>query len=131
MVPTRSWPVPVVSLIALALLGCAPAGRDAPLRSPTIDAQPPAPQTSDGRVVGVDNKSPDAHLGEGATTAHLSPGWERDERGLLRYNEQSKASGASGWQPDTRGRLRYNPQRRMDGALEGVGIVQPASASSR
>jgi len=48
-----------------ALFG-APAGGEAPMRSPTLDYPPPATETSDGQVVGADGMRPEDKL-------HTSP----------------------------------------------------------
>lgn len=72
-------------LVSLAIIGCAPASRDAPMRSPSNDYRPPAPTTSDGRTVGVDGVAPADRLEESAaagTESGLAPGWKIDKDGL-------------------------------------------------
>jgi hypothetical protein len=49
--------------------------------TPGLDQNPPA-QTSDGRVVGADDKSPQHLLAEQGTTAHPAPGWKIDRNGV-------------------------------------------------
>jgi hypothetical protein len=67
--------------VALAIaLGCAPSTGGVVV-APNVDRHPP-PQSSDGRVIGADEKSPERSLAEGATTDHLAPGWKADEHGL-------------------------------------------------
>jgi hypothetical protein len=48
---------------------------------PRLDNHPPA-QTSDGRIVGADNKSPQELLAEQGTSAHPAPGWKIDKHGV-------------------------------------------------
>jgi hypothetical protein len=67
--------------VGLALaLGCA-RPTEAVVVAPNVDRHPP-PQSADGRVIGVNDKSPERSLAEGATTDHLAPGWKGDEHGL-------------------------------------------------
>lgn len=54
---------------------------DADAASPGLDNHPPA-QTSDGRAVGADDKSPQHQLAEEGTTAHPAPGWKVDSHGI-------------------------------------------------
>jgi hypothetical protein len=68
-------------LLALGSLGCQRAA-DAPVRSPSQDYPLPPPQTSDGQVVGVDNRPPEDRLAEGASSDGLAPGWSADQEGL-------------------------------------------------
>jgi hypothetical protein len=49
--------------------------------TPGVDHHPPA-RTSDGRVVGADDKSPQHLLAEQGTTAHPAPGWKIDRNGV-------------------------------------------------
>ncbi|HTQ04013.1 MAG TPA: hypothetical protein VMI54_09155 [Polyangiaceae bacterium] len=49
--------------------------------APGLDNNPPA-ETSDGQVVGADNKSPQHLLAEQGTTAHPAPGWKIDKNGV-------------------------------------------------
>jgi hypothetical protein len=58
--------------------------------------QPPPPQTSDGRVVGADDKPPAHLLAEQGTTSHAAPGWKVNKKGVS-----------------------YDPKRRAEPADEG------------
>jgi len=68
-----------VCILALALSCQRPS--DAEVQAPGPDSHPP-PQTSDGRVVGADGKSPAQALAEQPTTAHPAPGWKLDRDGV-------------------------------------------------
>lgn len=73
--------VSLVSLcVGLSSLGCR--GDDANVRSPTKDYPLPPPQTSDGQVLGADNRPPEDRLEEGASSAGPAPGWSVGEDGL-------------------------------------------------
>lgn len=48
---------------------------------PHLDNHPPA-ETSDGRIVGADDKSPQHLLAEEGTTAHPAPGWKIGPNGV-------------------------------------------------
>jgi hypothetical protein len=48
---------------------------------PHLDDHPPA-QTSDGRTVGADDKSPQHLLAEQGTSAHPAPGWKIGPNGV-------------------------------------------------
>jgi hypothetical protein len=85
----------VVATSTLSHLGCAEPGRNAPLRSPTLDYGHPTPTTSDGQVVGVDRKAPGDTLAESATSGGLAPGWNVQD-----------------------GRPAYDPARQVGGALD-------------
>ena len=54
---------------------------DAEVQAPAPDRHPP-PQTSDGRVVGADGKSPAQTLAEQPSTAHPAPGWKLERDGV-------------------------------------------------
>jgi hypothetical protein len=71
------------SLLVLAALFGASCERpsDTDAVTPGLDHHPPA-QTSDGRVVGADGKSPQHLLAEQGTTAHPAPGWKIDRNGI-------------------------------------------------
>ena len=56
-----------------------------------VDRHPP-PQTSNGHVVGADEKSPERALAEGATTGHLAPGWTAGDEGL-KYDPKRDPAG--------------------------------------
>jgi len=83
----------VVAVSMLSYLGCAEPGRNAPLRSPTLDYGPPTPTTSDGQVVGVDRKAPGDTLAEGATPGGLAPGWNVKD-GRPAYEPAHQVGGA-------------------------------------
>jgi len=101
MSPARSLLLP---LLVLSLGGCAEASPNAPLRSPSQDYGPPPPTTSDGRVVGVDNKSPGDHIAENASSRGAAPGWNFQKNRPL-----------------------YDPRRRVGGAVD---IKEPSEASA-
>lgn len=67
------------SVLFVAMACQRPSGE--PVQSPKSDSLPP-PQTSDGRVVGADNKSPSQTLAEQGTTAHPAPGWKVGPNGV-------------------------------------------------
>lgn len=75
-----------------ALAGCKPPARDAPVRSPSLDYPHPPQQTSDGKVVGADNKPPEQHLGENAGSKGAAPGWMIDKNGI-RYDPNKRKGG--------------------------------------
>ena len=77
---------------ALLALGCQRAA-DAPLRSPTKDYPLPPPQTSDGQVVGADNRPPEDRLEEGVSSGGPAPGWSVGEDGL-NYDPERKPRGS-------------------------------------
>ena len=81
--------VAYASALTLSLVGCGGANPQI-VQSPRSDR--PAPQTSDGRVVGADNKSPERLLDEQATSAHAAPGWKVDEKGVS-YDPKRRPSG--------------------------------------
>ncbi|HEV8548917.1 MAG TPA: hypothetical protein VGQ57_07815 [Polyangiaceae bacterium] len=74
MVKQSAW-------IAAVLAACSSQPTQNVVVAPNVDRHPP-PQTSDGRVVGADDRSPERALAEGATTNHLAPGWTADKTGL-------------------------------------------------
>jgi hypothetical protein len=85
----------------LGLLGCllfigCNKSQGAPLRSPALDYQPPAPESAaDGQPIGADRVSPADKLGQGASTSGPAPGWGADKNGPT-----------------------YDPKRRVGGALD-------------
>jgi len=86
----RVLPRALVTL-ALGVIGCQPAGTR-PLRSPSRDYPAPPPQTSDGLVVGADNRDPADTLATGVTTDGLAPGWSlRDGKPV--YDPNARVAG--------------------------------------
>jgi hypothetical protein len=86
-----AWPIALgVGLIAL---GCQH-NPDAPPRSPTKDYPLPPPQTSDGQVLGADNRPPEDRLQEGVSTDGPAPGWSVGEEGL-KYDPERPARGTT------------------------------------
>jgi hypothetical protein len=79
--------------IGLLALACQH-NSDAPPRSPTTDYPLPPPQTSDGQVLGADNRPPEDRLQEGASTAGPAPGWSVGEEGL-KYDPERPARGTT------------------------------------
>jgi len=69
------------SLAVLALAAACQKPTEGLVVAPNVDRHPP-PQSSDGQVIGADQKSPQRTLAEGVTTDHLAPGWKADEHGL-------------------------------------------------
>ena len=86
----------------LMLVSCG-GSAGAPLRSPSLDYEPPAPTSSDGDTVGADRAAPGDKLHQGVSTAGPAPGWNADQKGVS-----------------------YDPKRRVGGAVEPV----PANGSS-
>jgi len=84
------------SLLVIAALLFASCERpsDTGAATPGLDQNPPA-QTSDGRVVGADDKSPQHLLAEQGTTAHPAPGWKIDRNGVA-YDPKRGPSEAKG-----------------------------------
>jgi hypothetical protein len=70
--------------VPLALAAACAAGTptDGPVRSPRNDYPHPPAQTSDGLVVGADNRAPDVLLEERGGTSKGAPGWTVDEHGV-------------------------------------------------
>ena len=91
--PKARWAPPLVLALGLLASGCAQ-NTDAPLRSPTKDYPLPPPQTSDGQVVGVDNRPPEDRLEEGASTDGPAPGWSIDEHGV-KYDPERPPRGTT------------------------------------
>jgi hypothetical protein len=80
----------VVGAMVAAVVACS--GPTQPVvMAPNVDRHPPA-QTSDGRPVGADDKSPERALAEGATTDHLAPGWAAGDKGL-KYDPKRDPAG--------------------------------------
>ncbi|MEP7052843.1 MAG: hypothetical protein ABJB12_20930 [Pseudomonadota bacterium] len=88
-------------LLPLMLCACASSG--APVRSPALDYEPPAPTTADGDTVGADRTGPGDKLHQGVTNTAPAPGWSADKDGVT-----------------------YDPKRRTGGAIDPV----PANGSS-
>jgi hypothetical protein len=86
----------IVLLFALGLVSaCSPAASDAPLRSPSRDYRPPAPSTSDGRIVGADGVDPRDRLEEGPAVGRengAAPGWTVDKKGP-RFDPKKRVGG--------------------------------------
>jgi hypothetical protein len=70
----------LATCVAVLAIACVRATEGAP-EAPKSDGHPP-PQTSDGRVLGADDKSPERALAEQPTTAHPAPGWKLEPDGL-------------------------------------------------
>lgn len=68
--------------LALATACAANTPTDGPVRSPRNDYPHPPAQTSDGMVVGADNRAPDVLLEERGGTGKGAPGWTIDEHGV-------------------------------------------------
>jgi hypothetical protein len=66
--------------VAMLAFACSRATEGA-AEAPKSDGSPP-PQTSDGRVVGADDKSPERALAEQPTTSGPAPGWKLEPDGL-------------------------------------------------
>lgn len=75
------------------LVGCAPSGRAAPVRSPSLDYAPPAVATSDGETVGADRRAPGDKLHEGVTSDGPAPGWSAGKAGLT-FEPKQRVGGA-------------------------------------
>ena len=90
--PRRRASLRVVPL-ALLLLSCA-GNSDPPARSPTTDYPLPPPQTSDGQVLGADNRAPEDRLQEGPSTDGPAPGWSIDEHGV-KYDPERPPRGTT------------------------------------
>jgi hypothetical protein len=87
----------------LVLVACGN-GAGAPVRSPALDYEPPAPTTADGDTVGADQTGPGDKLHQGVSSTAPAPGWTTD-------NKQG---------------VSYDPKRRTGGAIDPV----PANGSS-
>jgi hypothetical protein len=84
-----------VLLVVTALVGAScERPSDTEATTPGVDHHPPA-QTSDGRVVGADDKSPQHLLAEQGTTAHPAPGWKIDKNGVA-YDPKRRAGEGKG-----------------------------------
>jgi hypothetical protein len=86
----------------LVLVACSN-GAGAPVRSPALDYEPPAPTTADGDTLGADRTGPGDKLHQGVSSAAPAPGWSADKQGVT-----------------------YDPKRRVGGAIDPV----PANGSS-
>jgi hypothetical protein len=83
----------LVLLGCLGLLGCSKA-QGAPLRSPALDYQPPAPESAaDGQTVGADGVAPGDKLGQGVSTSGPAPGWSADKTGPT-YDPKKRVGGS-------------------------------------
>lgn len=100
----RRGRVQLVLVFGLFAFACAPAA-EAPVRSPSKDYPLPPPQTSDGQVVGADNRPPEDRLNEGASTAGPAPGWSVDEHGV-KYDPERPARGTTPPDPAAGGSAR-------------------------
>jgi hypothetical protein len=77
----------------LLLLASCSKGQGAPLRSPALDYQPPAPESAaDGQAVGADGVSPADKLGQGVSTSGPAPGWSADKTGPT-YDPKKQVGG--------------------------------------
>lgn len=86
----------------LMLFACSN-GSGAPVRSPALDYEPPAPTSADGDTVGADNVGPGDKLHQGVTSDAPAPGWNAGKDGMT-----------------------YDPKLRTGGAIDPV----PANGSS-
>src|SRR3954465_11205567 len=77
----------------VSLLLCACGGSGAPVRSPALDYEPPAPTTADGDTVGADQTGPGDKLHQGVTSEAPAPGWSADKDGV-KYDPKRRAGGA-------------------------------------
>jgi hypothetical protein len=93
----------VLGFIALGSLVACGGGAGGPLRSPSLDYEPPAPTTADGDTVGADQTGPGDKLHQGATSAAPAPGWSVNQDGAT-----------------------YDPKQHVGGAIDPV----PANGSS-
>ena len=92
----------ILWLGGVVLFACS-SGSGAPVRSPALDYEPPAPTTADGDTVGADQTGPGDKLHQGVTSEAPAPGWSADKNGPA-----------------------YDPKRRTGGAIDPV----PANGSS-
>lgn len=97
--PLGSW-LGSATLLAASLFACAPTQTNKPFRSPTRDYPAPPPTTSDGRVVGADEKAPADTLEEGATPTKPAPGWEIGKKGV-KYDPERRTGGATDQEPES------------------------------
>jgi hypothetical protein len=83
----------IALLGCLVLLGCGKA-QGAPLRSPALDYQPPAPESAaDGQPVGADRVSPSDKLSQGVSSSGPAPGWSAGQTGPT-YDPKKRVGGA-------------------------------------
>ena len=92
----------ILWLGCLVLVACANTS-GAPVRSPALDYEPPAPETADGDTVGADQTGPGDKLHQGVTSTAPAPGWTTNKDGAT-----------------------YDPKQRVGGAIDPV----PANGSS-
>jgi hypothetical protein len=92
--PTWNTITATVFLIAtMAVLSACTPSKDAPIRSPSYDYQNTQLTTSDGRVVGVDNKSP-GEWAQGHGVGAPAPGWSFGDDGAPTYDPKKRVGGA-------------------------------------
>jgi hypothetical protein len=93
-VVTLAARVALVLAIAGVLGGviAACSGAPQPVLAAPVDRDP-AQQTSNGEVLGADQKSPERALAEGATTGHLAPGWTAGGDQGLKYDPKRDPTG--------------------------------------
>jgi hypothetical protein len=70
----------VLASVAALAYACRPPGEEA-IEAPKVERHPP-PHTSDGRVVGADDKSPERSLAEQPTTSGPATGWKLEPDGV-------------------------------------------------
>jgi hypothetical protein len=100
MTAQRLVRVPVL-VAALFLASTCQRTNDGGAAVPHLDNHPPA-ETSDGRTVGADDKSPQHLLAEQGTSSHPAPGWKIGPNGVS-----------------------YDPKRSPDEAKGATKIVLP------
>jgi hypothetical protein len=87
-----------MSLVVLAVIGCAPAVQERPLRSPTLDYRANTVTTADGKELGADERPPEDTLqaglrgGIGIDKVRLGPGWVIED-GRLSYDSTEVVGG--------------------------------------
>ncbi|HEY1534523.1 MAG TPA: hypothetical protein VGF76_10905 [Polyangiaceae bacterium] len=77
----------------LVLVACSN-GAGAPVRSPALDYEPPAPTTADGDTVGADQTGPGDKLHQGVSSAAPAPGWTTDNKQGVSYDPKRHTGGA-------------------------------------
>lgn len=92
------------AVLTVLVVGACASNPDGPVRSPARDYPSQPPRTSDGQVVGADNKAPGELLEESATTDHLAPGWTADEHGLKYDPKRPAGASDEAAVPETGGR---------------------------
>jgi hypothetical protein len=113
MAPRRLARMPALGAVLLLASTCQRPS-DGGAAVPQLDNHPPA-ETSDGRVVGADDKSPQQLLAEQGTSAHPAPGWKIGPNGVS-YDPKRSSD-------ETKGATRIT----LPDA--GVETVPPAAAS--